>query len=68
MYCLLSEGLSIDRTKIDLFEAYAILWPFESELRCVYWPRIVVGAAAQIASVGLSDQNTAKRAKANYHM
>ena len=43
----------MERTKIDLLLAYAILSPFESDESGVGEPRVVVGAAAQIAS----DQN-----------
>jgi len=50
VYCLQSAGLSIDRTKMDLFEAYAIRCPFESELSGVGEPRVVEGEAAHMAS------------------
>jgi len=51
VYCLHSAGLSIERTKMDLLEAYAIRCPFESELSGVGEPRVVEGEAAQMASV-----------------
>lgn len=39
------------RRKIDLFEAYAILSPFESADSGVACPRVVVGSAAKTLSV-----------------
>lgn len=50
VYCFEIDGSSMGRTKTDLFEAYAIRSPFESELSGVGEPRVVVGEAAQIAS------------------
>jgi hypothetical protein len=41
----------MERTKIDLFDAYVMRSPFASLERGVGAPRVVVGAAAQIASV-----------------
>ena len=43
-------GSSIDRTKMDLFDAYAIRSPLGSALSCVGWPLAVEGEGAQIAS------------------
>ena len=45
-------GLSIERKKTDLFEAYASRSPFESADSGVGCPRVVVGRAAKMASVG----------------
>lgn len=45
-------GSSMLRTKIDLFEAYAMRSPLESEDKGVGEPRVVDGEAAQMASVG----------------
>jgi hypothetical protein len=39
-------GSSIDRRKIDLFDAYAIRSPLESADSGVGWPLVVVGSAA----------------------
>lgn len=50
MYCFDTAGSSIDRTKIDLLEAYVIRSPFESLDSGVGAPRVVVGDAAQMAS------------------
>ena len=41
----------MDRTKIDLLLAYAMRSPFESDDRGVGDPRLVVGEAAQMASI-----------------
>lgn len=51
VYCFEMAGLSIDRTKMDLFEAYVMRSPLLSEERGVGAPRRVVGPGAQIASV-----------------
>lgn len=51
-------GSSIERTNIDLLEAYAIRSPLESLDRGVGDPRVVLGEAAQMASA---------RAELDYH-
>jgi hypothetical protein len=43
----------MERTKIDLFEAYVMRSPLASLERGVGAPRVVVGDAAQMASVGV---------------
>jgi hypothetical protein len=64
-----TAGLSMERRKMDLLDcvqcqchiiqsrvchtAYAMRSPFASEERVVGWPRVVVGDAAQMASVFL---------------
>lgn len=50
MYWVAMEGLSIDRMKIDLFDAYASLSPLESAESGVGCPLVVVGNAANMLS------------------
>ena len=51
-------GLSIERKKIDLLEAYAILSPFASADSGVGCPRVVFGRAAKMLSVKLDQRHT----------
>lgn len=51
VYCVVWDGLSMERRKTDLFEAYAMRSPFESAERGVGWPRRVDGRAAKMPSI-----------------
>jgi hypothetical protein len=53
VYCFAVVGSSIERTKTDLFEAYVMRSPWASLERGVGAPRVVVGDAAQMASVAV---------------